>query len=106
MTLIIGFLIAHIGTLLMGLVAFIGVAYGGVKHVQAKVAKADLATAQQDAKATVATEQAAESQANATAALKGADAAQVAKQANQDVAGMTHAAVDQALQDAGLMRGE
>lgn len=99
MTLIVSFIVAHLGAILGVAVAGVGVLFGFVKSKAAdtKVAQAGQKVAQ--AQATVANTQNAEAQANTAAAQAGAQATKERTDAENDVAAMPATSVQQQLRD-------
>lgn len=85
MSLIVAFLVAHIGTILGGLVGAGGVIFGMFRHQQAKAATAAAGEQVAQANQKVADNQNAEAQANAAAAQAGAKAVSGASNAQSDV---------------------
>ncbi|WP_245641413.1 hypothetical protein [Paraburkholderia bannensis] len=85
MTLIVGFLVAHMGAILGGLMGASGVIFGMFRHQQAKAATAAAGEQVAQANQKVADNQNAEAQANAAAAQAGAKAVSGASNAQSDV---------------------
>lgn len=76
MTLILAFIVAHLGAIVGGLIGLAGVAFGGVRHLQAKSATSDAAAVKADAARTVESVKAGSAQADAKASAATVDAMQ------------------------------